>query len=1078
MKLSEFYKKRRPEYFSDSEITNQITLPRQVLAYELSTISTNQKQDQFETLCRKLSERFIVPNLIPQVGPTGGGDGKTDFETYPASVSISDRWFVPENGWEKDEKWAFAISAKKQWKGKLKSDITKIVGTNREYTRVYFLTNQLVSSRKKKEAQDEFIKEFKIDVVILDGEWILEKIYSNDLIALVVDCLNLSDVYKNEEVRLGKNDAERLKQLEDIENNINNHNRYFEYDYQLVEDALESAILSRMLEKPRDEVEGKFYRVFRFCKKTNNLKQWIRFYYQRAWTYVNYYDDYQLFLENYKKFKEYISDKSNMCEIELYYNLFNLLNTLDFSGNCNLIDYQIDINQERNDIKNILVIIENNLEKPSSALRAKTYRIIYETLDSIRENKNPNQYLKELANIVLESRQFWDYPFESTKQIIEEIGSTFANNSEYDNLIDNVAEVSEKRNSELSSGETFLKRGIQKVEASYYQESLIYFGKAIVKLAKEETQKLMYLTLVGLGFAYSKLGLIWASNNCYVYACCLSFKMLDEQSSSKENIYDSLKQIIENELLIGRIPSFLTWYEMFSILSKQFDLYEPNDDDISFSTLINGCFSVRLLHTDSTNEKLLQYLPDILEKQELWLAQNTTLYKQGYIDLIIGDYQDSSINNEQELDNHFTEISQQPFVEQMLYETNFMSDNILKLQTNILGCKFMVTFSQDLEMLLVAETILAFLEGFFATSLKDAISLTEKITINIKNNQKNNKINFDYNELKSEYNFYLQSFNNSENNSNLTWLSLIEFVADIFVKNFMTKNPQEYITKLFKKEEIHERLSSILSHRDLILNLLGNKPKLFFDNWINYVKPQQYPIKRQKPIIYDYQDSNNQKKYITKENLDEIGHNKRTVHSIINVSLWDQAKWISFGIFSHPQHGLCILLLYENIDIGKKIFTQWINKFGYEDEEEYIKITIIRGINKEYPYQYRVHISSNIESKNFASANRNELFTIASRVNTMSPNSPETLDNLMNMFNQLKQYKICPAKIIDDGKDIEPYFDQGILKKSLTIKEAWQIGENDLDRVAIREDDCPIIPKEHSKDAPVLDILKHLEKNN
>ncbi len=63
--------------------------------------------------------------MIPQVGPTGGGDGKTDSETYPVSPSISDRWFVPENGWNKNEKWAFAISAKEAWKGKAKGDIKK-----------------------------------------------------------------------------------------------------------------------------------------------------------------------------------------------------------------------------------------------------------------------------------------------------------------------------------------------------------------------------------------------------------------------------------------------------------------------------------------------------------------------------------------------------------------------------------------------------------------------------------------------------------------------------------------------------------------------------------------------------------------------------------------------------------------------------------------------------------------------------------------------------------------------------------------------------------------------------------------
>jgi hypothetical protein len=102
--LSDLYRMVRPECFSDTEVTYEAVLTKEHFAYELSRITTNQKQDEFEVLCRKLAERFITPNLIPQVGPTGGGDGKTDFETYPVSSNIHERWFVPENGWNKDEK--------------------------------------------------------------------------------------------------------------------------------------------------------------------------------------------------------------------------------------------------------------------------------------------------------------------------------------------------------------------------------------------------------------------------------------------------------------------------------------------------------------------------------------------------------------------------------------------------------------------------------------------------------------------------------------------------------------------------------------------------------------------------------------------------------------------------------------------------------------------------------------------------------------------------------------------------------------------------------------------------------------
>jgi len=642
VKPSEFYKTRRPEYFSDSKIINEVVLPREVLAYELSKISTNQKQDEFETLCRRLAEKFITPNLIPQVGPTGGGDGKTDSETYPVSIFISDRWFVPENGWDKNEKWAFAISAKEEWKGKAKGDVKKIVETKRDYTRIYFMTNQLVSSKKKKDAQDEFEKDFNIEVVILDGEWILEHIYNNHLTDVAVSSLNLSSNYKNKEEKIGANDTFRLNELEKLEQNISNPNRYFEYDFQLVEDALETAILSRMLEKPRGEIEGKFDRAFRLCGKADISKQWMRLYYQRAWTYLNWYDDYPLFVEDYKSLKKYMSEDSDISDLELYYNLFNLLNGLSLNKVCTLSDYEIDIATERIELINILSGFENNIQKSTSALIAKTYKSFLELTHCIYKSENPADYFRTLSDVLLQSRTYIDYPFESTKQIIEQFGDIFPDSEEYDKLIDNLAELSGERYSELVSGEIFLKRGSQKLLAECYKESVVYFGKAVIKLAKEESKDGMCLVLLGLGMAYRELGLIWASNNCYISVCSLSFRSLSESGKISKRIYQSLKEIIKNELFIGRLPSLFIWYEMLCILNRARNIENENIEDIPFTTLTDGCLSTRILHLETFHTDELQYLPDLLEKLELYLSCHAALYKLGHTDKILNDRDDIS----------------------------------------------------------------------------------------------------------------------------------------------------------------------------------------------------------------------------------------------------------------------------------------------------------------------------------------------------------------------------------------------------------------------------------------------------
>ena len=195
---SQFYRNIRPEYFSDSKTESKVLLTKEQLAFEISQISTNQKHDSFENLCRRLAEKLITPNLIPQVGPTGGGDGKTDSETYPVSNYISDRWFISKNKWNENENWAFAISAKKDWKPKVKSDVKKIIETKRGYTKTYFFSNQKIRSKDKKDTQDLINEKYGIELIILDAEWIIEKVYSNHLLNEVVDSLNLSSLHREE----------------------------------------------------------------------------------------------------------------------------------------------------------------------------------------------------------------------------------------------------------------------------------------------------------------------------------------------------------------------------------------------------------------------------------------------------------------------------------------------------------------------------------------------------------------------------------------------------------------------------------------------------------------------------------------------------------------------------------------------------------------------------------------------------------------------------------------------------------------------------------------------------------------
>lgn len=1071
MTPSAFYRTIRPEFFSDSDIQTDYELPKEVLALELEKITTNQKESAFETFARRLAEKRISPNLIPQVGPTGGGDGKTDFETHLVSKEVSDRWFIPENGWNNNEKWAFAISAKKDWKPKLRSDIKSILSTNRGYSQIFFITNQKVSSKVKKELEEAHKTEFNIPVTILDAEWIIESVYNNNLIDLAVDSLNMSDSYKLHSKKIGKNDTERIDRLNELESNISNPKRYSENDYQLVEDALEAAILSRMLEKPKEEVMGRFDRVFRFSTKHKNHQQKIRLHYQRAWTYLQFYDDFSGFIDDYRSLKLLLKDDCTIPALELYFNLFNLLRNVINSESLDVSAFSINLEEEEKEIKTFLLKFAEDSSKPTSSLISKTHIAILDLTKNLFSQKNPEPSLVSLKDYMESSKGHLEYPFEQFQEMIEKFGVVLPNNKNYDALIDSIAAEAEVRSSELSAGSIYLRRGGQKLIANNYKDSVIYFGKALLKLAKEESQYGFGLAMRALGEAYSGLDLLWAANNCYIASCSLTFKSFFEKGIVDPRTYRAVVKLLGNELFIGRAPSFLIWNELYEILERvpqsSSENEERDENDLEEDLLFDACLSVRLLH--SKTEQGFQYLPSILDKNGLTLSESTALYKLGYVDKLIKEEYGIPAKSESELDAYFKKWAEQPFVNQIRYETNLLFTDQIVFTSNILGCSFKVLFGKDKELYWAAEIILAFFEGILGTSLSGVIPGTESITIRLTRNETEQSISYkSFNDSSNEFEVELNSFEFNQENRRNVWEKLISLFAEIVGKNFFFKDAKAHLKKLFEEEEVSERLGLLLEHRKFSRNVLGDSPKFFLSDWVK--EGTEFPNTRVKEI--QYLKANGPKVELTKEfDENDVRHIQRKVSSVINDQLWNQSIWQAFGSFSTGSF-FGIFLGFKNGEPGQKIFEEWITRFGKEDKEEKIRICIVKGIDKENPHFYRVVVTSKLDKEEIP---KGGFVYTAFRIHEMNPTSSKNLDDLVSMYNQLKYFILIPAEFDSENLRVRPFFNLGIKKNEISIRNAWEIGDHDPDMPCIKKGDDPVIP-DSEVDPPIKRLLDRLRK--
>jgi len=641
-------------------------------------------------------------------------------------------------------------------------------------------------------------------------------------------------------------------------------------------------------------------------------------------------------------------------------------------------------------------------------------------MDCVSDDNKSDILIAKLYKSIKLTVGMIEFPFESYHQIFEELGNIFPDSYEYDKLIELVASIAEKRASELTAGRVFLQRAGQKYSRNYVKESVVFFGRAILKLAKEETESELCIALTGLGYAFNSMGLYWASNNCFISASFNAFKSWHQSGKIDKRTFSITKELAINELLLGRIPNFLTWYELLCVIKSQVEIDE-SQEEIPTLEMLDAFLSVRIANTNS-NEKQFAKLPDVLESQTLWLAQNAALFKLGHSEIILDEYKKLDISTTTELHEYFNIIANQPFRQQMVYRTDFVTEGEILIKSKILGCSFEYHINSDIELVLAAELFASFFENYLSTSITSLTAISEKVEFWLKRKEDVDLFEFSSNESGTQFTIELDKFSFPREKNKSVQNKMIDLTSQVLASNFITNDIQQYLKHLYENEELNERLAFVYEHRNFSKNILGEKPKLFYEDWVANVK--DYDLKLGKLQKFAIREKEENISEINPKHFMPSRHDENKVISIIEDKLWDKATWKGFGPFFAPNIGYGIFLLFENGDVAKNIFENWIEKFGKEDKENIIKITLIKGVKKNKPAWYKVHISANMEvlTKN----SKERFFNVTARFHQMTP---DNTDN-MKRIEQIANHKLlfCPAQMTKDGRDIIPLFDKGIVK--------------------------------------------------
>lgn len=729
----EFMRQLHPDLFSDSRVDDIVQLPKVVFEYHLDTLTNRKQEYEFEHFCRKLAEKEICPNLRTQTGPTGGGDSKVDTETYPVAEKIVERWWAgsPSAG---SERWAFAFSAEKRWKPKVKSDVEKILSTGRDYKRIYFFTNQFVRDKDRANQEDELSKRVGIPVHIFDRAWIVEKVYENGHLDIAVNALHIEGVQTEETNRLGPRDTARLEQLEELDPQIADPERYQGARYHLAEDCLHSAILARSLERPRLEVESRFERADRLAREINYNPQLLRISYNRAWTAFWWYEDYPAFNRFYEEIEQRVKGSAEASEAQLLLNLWMFLYASVVHDRISSREAKVEPRRKR--LTAILESIASDSARPLNALKARTGLAHIKLTISLPAGNSEQleSCWTEFAQILEESLSLKFYPVEQVFRGFIEPGYPI-DSPALDTLCEKVIEVIGQRHNDGEAGVASARRGIQKLRREKFYEAIQLFGKAERLLTGDECGTGLITTLIESSRAYAAVGLLWAARNKALAAVERTLPVFTEQGDIDPRLLEAVDQLVWFELGLKRIPHVLNAITLADSVASNLNLSEENlKAYLNKRQKQETVISVYLFNLPF---KLLSYvtrLPDTLEKLEFHFARKVLLFALGHEKFLVegADFKDSDA-----VQNFFKQLRNQAIGEDISPHPILVSGNTSFLKSTILGLEFVAETPNNAVSFCIAESILGALETFLATSdEKDMMPHCEHVVIVIRASRK------------------------------------------------------------------------------------------------------------------------------------------------------------------------------------------------------------------------------------------------------------------------------------------------------------------------------------------------------
>ncbi|TWO71561.1 tetratricopeptide repeat protein [Caenimonas sedimenti] len=1026
----------RPEYYSDTTSRAHYELTGDELEYRLSTITARNEHHAFEVFCRKLCERAVCPNLRPATGPEGGGDGKADSETFPVAEEISTLWYVgsPQAG---QQRWAFAFSAKEGWRQKVRDDVIALVGTKRPYVQIICVTSQFARSKDRAEVQDEMREAHKVEVTIHDRAWIVEQIIENDWRDLAVNYLGAGRVSKA--ARLGPTDYVREQQLEEIENLIADPDHFAGRKMQLATEALVAAKMSRGLERPRVETDGRFARAIRLANSHGTHRQHLEALYESIWTAFWWYDDFDLVIDQYTELERLGIDSPYALNLEFLANIAQLFFNMVIHGLRNAEQIQLDDRIPR--LFGRLEAVAANGALPNNALEARVSLLMLQGAQAKMQGDDEafEALWPKFSEVIDQARGLGEFSGGRLSELISVMGAVAGGDAGYSALVDKTAAFVAERTGEANGAVMLLKRSRQLDEP---MEIIRILGRAARQLTKKEYRQEQREALMRLAQAYQEIGLIWAARANVLVAIATMFIEAEEDAEPPTaQVVPALLYLVAIDLELRYFPEALEVMILARGAAQLLD-NESKPRFVQELDRLDHVLACQFTCLQRANLQAMARLPDVVAQLEMPTSRYALLYVLGYEELLLEEGWAPKDYTPERIAQVFSLMAAQPCAPGEVDVLNCQGEQ-QTLLTRVLGIRLEVLHGgSDLEAQ-VAESVVGTVEALFATALQAKVCAhTEAfaVTISLSSTVANPEYELDEFAYAAKLQWPAGLALTEVSRQKDIQPKLLGLAYTILAVTCRSAGKlTEAIGELEKNESFLDRFAMIVfsaNSRERMLKSGVARIERF-----DHLVTRDYPPKERRLTITPAELGPDPESADDDAAISD--HREVRVHSVIDEHRWAKARWRGASLsLLGPGEPPILGLIFEDEDAARGIFLRWQERFG-TDQGKDIYVAIVRNVAPTEPHHYTILVTSNLPGDGKAAG-------VVSRIMRVPAKTAVHLDAFAQAYEEAQECFLAPV-VLRDG---QPHLlmDVAILKRGLSIRNADDVGDHDVEFMAVGAD--------------------------